>query len=856
MKTADFAKRKDLGCFRKPDKSLIFLITLPRFLMPPRALSASFHPQTTAILFAVIAMMHVPSSSLAGETETINLAQREIQRRSILLDQLATQLSEAEELLTKGKTAEALTIYEKTYPEIPATPLSQELKQTAREGWLAATLRRAQELVNQGDAVGATRLLDQIEPNLSLEGKAKLTALRGRMRDADRYPPALTPQHIERVEKVQKLLILAASQHETGMFDKAVETYEDVLRIDPTNTAARRGLEKLERERARYFRSAYDHQRSRMLSGVDQLWENKPLSAADLTAKLAADRPADTMASAARKSGKDSISDKLKQLRVAKIDFTEATLEEVIEYLRVRSRDIDPEGRGVDFVLNLGGEIANKSISLSLLDVPLEEVLRYAADAAGVSYRVEEFAVRLVPITDTNETLISKTYRVPPDFISAAPFDPAAIAPADPFAQQAAGAAATGATPLRRLGAKEFLQSRGVVFPEGTGANYNPVTNMLIVRNTAKNLELVDGLVDQALNTSPKMAVIEVKILEVSSKKLDEMGFDWLLGGFRHSGLALGGGTVGNQQGVNFTDTEFPTNSLLNRTQMGPVTSGLRSTPDLIDNRTIDDVLSGAVNTSTGRSPGVFSLAGVLTDPQFQVVWRGMAQKTGVDLMSRPSVITKSGQQATVEVVREFIYPTEFDPPQIPTNVGGGNNNGGGGGGGTTIVSIPVTPTTPTAFETRNVGVRLNVEPVISDDGRSVDLTLTPEYTEFDGFVNYGSPIYSVSPNVPILDIFGNLLGTIPSSRLELTPNIISQPIFSTKKITTSVKIYDGATVVLGGLVSDQSIMMDDKVPVIGSMPYVGKLFQSKVEQKRTKNLVMFVSVKVVDPSGSRVNRP
>lgn len=835
----------------KPDKSLIFLTPLPRFLMPPRANSASSHLQTTAILFAVIVMMYVPFRSLAEEPDTVNLAQREIQRRSSQLNQQASQLSKAEELLSKEKTAEALTIYEKTYAEIPAIPLSHDLKQAALEGWLAATLRRSQELMNQGNAAEATRLLDQIEPNLSADEKAKLKALRGRISDADRYPPALTPQHLERVEKVEKLLIQAASQHETGMFDKAVETYEDVLRIDPTNTAARRGLEKVERERARYFRSAFDHQRSRVLSEVGQLWENKPLSGSDLTAKIAAEMPADA-ATAERKSGKESNAKKLNQLRIAKIDFTEATLEEVIEYLRVRSRDIDPEGRGVDFVLNLGSETAKKSISLSLVDVPLEEVLRYAADAAGVSYRVEEFAVRLVPITDTNETLISKTYRVPPDFISGAPVDPAAAAPADPFAQQAGGAVAAGAAVLRRLGAKEFLQSRGVVFPEGTGANYNPVTNMLIVRNTAKNLELVDGLVDQALNTSPKMAVIEVKILEVSSKKLDEMGFDWLLGGFRHGGLALGGGTVGNQQGANFADTEFPANSLLNRNQMGPVTSGLRSSPDLIDNRTIDDVLFGAVNTSTGRSPGVFSLAGVLTDPQFQVVWRGMAQKTGVDLMSRPSVITKSGQQATVEVVREFIYPTEFDPPQIPTNVGGG----GGGGGGTTIVSIPVTPTTPTAFETRNVGVRLNVEPVISDDGRSVDLTLTPEYTEFDGFVNYGSPIYSVSPNVPILDIFGNLLGTIPSSRLELTPNIISQPIFSTKKITTSVKVYDGATVVLGGLVSDQSIMMDDKVPVIGSVPYVGKLFQSKVEQKRTKNLVMFVSVKVVDPSGSRVNRP
>lgn len=384
---------------------------------------------------------------------------------------------------------------------------------------------------------------------------------------------------------------------------------------------------------------------------------------------------------------------------------------------------------------------------------------------------------------------------------------------------------------------------------------------MLIVRNTVKNLELVDSLVDQSLNTAPRMAVIEVKILEVSSKKLEESGFDWLMGGFRHGGLELGGGTVGNQQGVDFMDNEFPANSLLDRTKMGPLTAGLRSSTDLIDTRTIDDVLTGAVNTSTGRSPGVFSLAGVLTDPQFQVVWRGMSQKTGVDLMSRPSIITKSGQPASVEVVRELIYPTEFDPPQIPTNVGGNNNNNNNnnnnaGGGGTTIVSIPVTPTTPTAFEMRKVGVILNVEPVIAEDGRSVDLTLTPEYNEFDGFVNYGSPIFSVSQRLPIFDALGALVQILPSSRLELTPNIISQPIFSTKKITTSVKVYDGATVVLGGLVSDQSIMIDDKVPVLGSMPYMGRLFQSKVEQRRTKNLVMFVSVKVVDPSGNRVNRP
>jgi len=80
-----------------------------------------------------------------------------------------------------------------------------------------------------------------------------------------------------------------------------------------------------------------------------------------------------------------------------------------------------------------------------------------------------------------------------------------------------------------------------------------------------------------------------------------------------------------------------------------------------------------------------------MTDPQFQVVIRALNQKKGVDLMSAPSVTTKSGQKATVEVVREFYYPTEFDPPQIPQQFGstGGQSLAGGGSSGG---SFPVTP--------------------------------------------------------------------------------------------------------------------------------------------------------------------
>ncbi len=797
---------------------------------------------------AVIMLTSSAQFTLGADSETVNIAEKEIQRRIQKLGDEMTRLEQADQLLRNNQSGEAMVRYEEVFLAIPEQPLTKKFRAIALEGYLRAGLIRARELLNAGDYTAATNILDKLDsPNVA-KGDRGIRELRALMADPDRFPPALTPEHIRKVSEVKRLLILAASQHETGMYDKALDSYEEVLHLDPANTAARRGMERVEAERTRYFETAKDHQRSRMLNGINELWENKLGPSANELKSLAGN-PGDGAGSLSAKSGKENLVAKLRDLKIQRIDFTGATLEEVIEYLRVRSRDVDPDQRGIDFVMSVPTDTPKRSISLNLIDVPIVEVLRYATEVAGVGYRVEEFAVRIVSLTDTNTTLISKTYRVPPDFIATAAVDPAsAAAPADPFAQPGAAATATGL--IRRMGVKEFLESRGITFPEGSGASYNPVTNMLIVRNTASNLESVDAVVDQALSTAPRMAVIEVKIMEINSTKLDEMGFDWLLGGFGGR-ISTGGGTPGNQQTSTFTNDEFPSFNGLNNNELGPVTAGLRSSPDLNSSLTIEDVLFGAVRNESARSPGIFSLAGVLSEPQFSVVWRGLDQKTGVDLISKPSVVTKGGQKASIEIVREFIYPTEFDPPQIPTNVGSTTQVFINGvlQPSPPLGPIPVTPTTPTAFETRRIGMILDVEPVISEDARSVDLTITPEFTEFIGFVNYGSPINSVTQST-------NDDGSLTATSIALTPNTILQPIFSTKKINTAVKVYDGATVVLGGLITDNSIMIDDRVPVIGNLPVVGKLFQSKVKQRRMKNMIMFVTVKVIDPAGNRVNRP
>jgi general secretion pathway protein D len=91
-----------------------------------------------------------------------------------------------------------------------------------------------------------------------------------------------------------------------------------------------------------------------------------------------------------------------------------------------------------------------------------------------------------------------------------------------------------------------------------------------------------------------------------------------------------------------------------------------------------------------------------------------------------------------------------------------------------------------------------------------------------------------------------------PSS-VELTPNVINQPIFSTRKVTTEVTVWDGQTVVLGGLMSDDVQKVQDKVPILGDIPLLGRAFRSNVDQHLKTNLVIFVTAHLINPAGDNI---
>jgi len=804
-------------------------------------------------------------------------AEREIVRRQ---DDLAA----AQKLLAKGDRALADKDYENAYvnyldalDRIPAGPATAKLRSDAVAKFTNAAILYAQKLIANGrysdaERVAKTVLLPQYNPT-----SKEAVRLLSNLEQSDYYNKTVTPKFAAERDEVTKYLYEADGYFQSGRFDLAMKRYEQVLDIDHYNIAARKGMEQVNLARSKYYGAAYDETRSRMLWQVTAAWE-RPVHHFQSTRSTAAE-----FSNRTDVRGTEAITAKLNRIIIPKIDFRDTSVREAIEFLKQRSKELDTSAespqqkRGVNIVLKLpqvpvapaatpapgeapaaataetaaapSGGNADTPVTLSLTNVPMVEALRYLTELAGLKYKIEPYAVSIVPITENTTDLVTKEYRVPPGFIPTTTSTPSGGA-----GSPTAGAAPITATASNigsRTDALEYLKSLGVPFPEGSFAQYVPAGSRLIVKTTPDAIDLIDSMVNAAGGVQPTQVEIESKFLEITQNNLSELGFDWLLGPF-----ALGSGVYGAGGTEGYGTTDNPTSPNANNypftsggTPIGtnPVTSGLRSgtgiTPQSgITSNSIDALLGNAL---TGAAPGIFGISGIFTNPQFQVVIRALSQKKGIDLMTAPKVTTKSGRKAVVRVVREFPYPTEFNPPEPPPAATGGGSSGTIVLSAGTITSQGVvTPSTPTAFETRNLGVTLEVEPVVGPDGYTIDLNLSPEVVEFDGFINYGSPILG-----PIFQFPANIVPAV------LTENVINQPIFSTRKVTTSVSIWDGQTVALGGLIREDVQKVQDKIPILGDIPLAGRLFRSNIDQKIKRNLIIFVTARLMDAEGKPVRQ-
>ena len=74
------------------------------------------------------------------------------------------------------------------------------------------------------------------------------------------------------------------------------------------------------------------------------------------------------------------------------------------------------------------------------------------------------------------------------------------------------------------------------------------------------------------------------------------------------------------------------------------------------------------------------------------------------------------------------------------------------------------------------------------------------------------------------------------------------------RQVVTTCNVWDGQTVFLGGLLGENINKIKDKVPMLGDLPFVGRLFRSESSQAVKENLMIFVTPTIVDPAGNRVH--
>jgi general secretion pathway protein D len=767
-----------------------------------RAFSArlSIASMLCSALVCTIPVSHGGSTGQSSLDSVEAQAEFEIAERRALASEFAPQA------MQRGTEALAVRDYEKAFSEyraaldaIPDAPEVRELHKVALDGFTKAAMGLADQRIAEGrweDARTTVECLLQPQYNPSYKPAQRLLQ---RLQSPDYFNQTVTPGFVSKVEQVKKLLIEGQGLYDSGRFDEAADKYEDALRLDRYNIAARRGMEQVNLGRTRVAEAAYNDTRAGMISDVDEGWES-PVKRIDSGPSAILEQPVMSV------RGTQSINSKLNEIVIPRISFTDATLREVIESIREQASQLDQsEGdeRGVNIVLKLDDAAASQRITIDLANLPLREALDNVTRLAALKIKVEPYAVLIVPVLEETDVLLTKEYRVPPGFITNLP------------SGTDSSSSTEGTVAVSK--AKEFLESQGVQFPTGASANFLASSSRLIVRNTQENLDLVDALVESAAGTTPTQVEIESKFVEVSQDNLKELGFDWLLGQFAFaggSGVYGSGGTYGDQlnNSSSYPFTDPVTGSAIGQ---NPITAGNRTGGAAITANALDALLLG--NPVTGPATGVLALAGVFTNPQFQVVLRALNQKKGIDVLSAPKVTTKSGYSATIEIVREFRYPEEYSPPEVPQQTGGSG-------------SQVVTPATPTSFTMKPVGVKLQVEPTVGSDNYTIDLRLLPEVTEFEGFINYGSPIFNRG--------------------IEVTENVINYPVFAERTVETSVSIYDGQTIVLGGLIREDVQKVTDKTPILGDIPLAGALFRSQSDKHIKRNLMIFVTAKLMDPAG------
>jgi len=578
--------------------------------------------------------------------------------------------------------------------------------------------------------------------------------------------------------------------------------------------------------------------------------------------------------------------------------------------------EIPVDQRGVNLVLKLPNTTADSSVmddnpfaatsgapagipvisSLTARNISLFEALRLVCEVTGMKFRVTGNIVMIVPQGEPETELVRRSYNVLPSLPDRLDGAASQLTPSSTAARSSGTFSSFNVEPIgsgtgQEADWKKFFGEMGVTWPTGSSISY--ALGKLRVTNTEDQLAIFEQVLEE-LNVTEKLVEIEARFVEVSQDDLNSLGFEWLINGdYSFSVPGFARNALGMKKGVSptprqltdasgnllwvdqagtiplmgygqYTRPGYPTGSgwgwdqqgLRQERAIGPGQYGRVPAPrhsvgvspiDGTSYSTGQRYLNTPNNPTAGQNVPVNDqfarMSAFIGGADVSLILHMLSQRSDTDLLSAPKVTVSPDQEAIIKVVTEYIYPSEFN---VQISQQGSGGSGGFGGGGT---GEPLAIVEPQNFTMREVGVILQVIPKLSEDGQMITLAMRPQVVSEPVWKNYGTRIPRqtvVPPNtINPLDV-----GSVTTEYIELP---MEQPFFNVRSVETQLTINNGATVVMGGLITESRTTINDKVPFLGDIPFVGRLFRSRAEQTSKRNLLIFVTATTLGSDGRKL---
>lgn len=605
----------------------------------------------------------------------------------------------------------------------------------------------------------------------------------------------LLPDKKDQDYNIQVMLKQAKTLLDNKQLDQAKNKYEQVLVLDPYQDEAVNGLRSVNIKMSKTGEERGLDTFKERIAEVEWKWATPIQPEAATGNKDVIEKPV------VKETSENKIQQKLKSIVIPRIDFEDVTVPTAIKYLREQSKQLDPEGVGVNIFLRLaatpidktkpaaapaappapgdGGPPAEgapptegapaattevpantQTLNLILSKKTLLEAIHFTCQAAKLKFRVEKYAVVIASEDVPLDDLETKIY---------------------PVEQSSLSAIGGGDNPDTL---KSHFEQRSINFPDGAKVVYDSRISRLIATNTPENLRKIEQVIANELSSKDPMVQVQAKFVEISQDDFKEFGFEYLVS---RSLPASESGTPNGK--LQFDQNDSTMRSMYPNTQ-----------------------------------DRLFVYHGETDGWSFTATYKALNQANTEDILSSPRITTLNGQEASIRMIREVYYATDYTQAQITTTTNTSTN----GATGTMFTYVSPVPQYGDATE---LGIILRVTPEVDLERRTITMQMNPSVQALAGWTtyNYTTAIGSGTP------------------KNEFT----KQPILAQRTIDTKVTIYDGETIVLGGIIKDTVVSINDSIPVLGDIPLVGRFFQSQGSSSEKTNLLIFLTCRLVKPDGS-----